>query len=1245
MRALTRHNPGRSQSLILAALLLVLIAGGVLRLSRLNWDEYQHAHPDERHITMVATTLRWPQNLATLLDPKRSTLNPFRSPPQDEQSVGEPRAFTYGHFPLYTMVLVARGLDLFSQPPDGGAWSDYDHVNLVGRALSGLFDLATVVLLFLLGRRLYDRWVGLLGAALLAFAVTHIQLSHYAAFDAIMATWVVATVYFSVRLADEGRLRDAVAAGLCAGLAIGSLVRAAPVLLAPAVAILYRMVRTPVEGARWVRWGLGILVLAVLAFALTNPYSFLEPSAFLRNMREQSAMVSGEADFPFTRQYRGTIPYVYQVEQQVKWGMGWPLGLFAFGGFAWVLGRALLRRARPGEWVMLAWVVPYFAVNGAFMVKFMRYMIIVTPFFILMGAYLLVLVTRWLRARLTAAHAPGWIAYLLPSGILLATFLYAVAFAGIYTREHTWITASRWIYAHVPDGSVLAVEHWDDELPKSLRESGMHPGAHQYRHVTLPLYEEDTPQKYELIKQALREADYVVLASNRLYRSIPRLPKRYPMTIRYYDLLFSERLGFQRVATFASRPCILGLWEIVDDDADESFTVYDHPKPILFQKVRDLSDEEWWALLGNSWEGAIPGWTGDRERAQERERAPEKSLLLDRPVDELPVVDDFRWNRWASRSTVLAVAVWWLALAALGAAALPLTYVLFRRLRMRGYLFARTLGLLLVGYLNWLLASLHLTQNRLFTLWLCIALMGAVSYRLARREGAAFRQWLREARAFLLFGEGLFAVAYLAFVGVRILNPDLWQPWNGGEKSMEFAFLNAILKSPSFPPYDPYFAHGYMNYYYYGQYLMAVLIKLTGITPSVGFNLAVPTLFALTVVNAYTVVYNLLGKVGDPWRKGLYGGLLGSCFVALLGNLATPAQLFRRFAEVSGSNFTSSLPGLQTLVRAAPGVLRVWAGEATLPPFNYWDPSRVIPFTINEFPYWSFLFADLHPHMIGIPFTLFFIGVCLNLFRGVQAVRKPKALEPRIWSVLPAWDDVGGWVLLPLALGALATINTWDMPTYLALAILAFLLGGYLRTGRVLLVPAAVFTVWVTGASLLFYWPFFAHYQAISVGLGLVHTKDALSDWLTIWGLFYFLAATWLVAALAHNRSRLALLRWARLFLRRWERLPRLTELHGVLVQGAQPTYLLALYGAGVVALAWAALLALKFHVLAALLPLLAGAALLLLGREEGEERTFTTLLVFLGLLVAAGVEVVYMKDFLGGGDHYRMNTLFKFYI
>jgi len=1252
VRALRRFSAGRYGKAIFVTLAIVLVVGGALRLSNLNWDQYQHAHPDERHITMVAISLHLPDDLSTLLDPKRTSINPFRQPPRDDQSVGQPRAFTYGHFPLYTMTIVAHTLDKISKPALGGAWSDYDHMQLVGRALSGLFDLLTVLLIFLLGRRLYDRWVGLLAAALLAVTVFHIQLSHYAAFDAIMAFWVVATVYFSVRLADEGRPSDAILAGISAGLAIGSLFRAAPVLLAVGVAFLIHLIRSvsgqdskaPHGPAYWVLWGMVTLVLVFLVFAITNPFSILESSAFLRNMEEQSAMVSGKADFPFTRQYRGTIPYLYQIEQQVRWGMGWPLGVFAFAGFAWVVGRAALRKARPGEWVMLAWVVPYFFINGIFMVKFMRYMVILTPFLVLMGAYLLMVITRWLVDRLRTMKIPTWVAYGLPGLVVAGTLLYAVAFAGIYAREHTWNTASRWIYENVPDGSVLAVEHWDDELPKSLREPGANPGEHQYRHVRLPLYEDDNQQKYEIIKEALQQADYIFLATNRLYGSIPRLPKRYPMTIRYYDLLFGEQLGFERVATFTSRPRLDGF-EVVDDDADESFTVYDHPKPIIFQKVRSLSDEELWNLLGNSWQGAIPGWTGDKKAVAKAEKEPNKSLLLDQPVNELPVVDDFRWNRLASRSSVLAVVVWWLALALLGLAALPLTYVLFRRMRGRGYLFARTLGLILVGYLNWLLSSLHLTQNRLFTIWLCILLVGAISYRLVRKDWGAFRQWLRERRRFILFGEGLFAAAFLAFLGIRLLNPDLWQPWSGGEKSMEFAFLNAILKSPYFPPYDPYFAHGYMNYYYYGQYLVAVLIKLTGIIPSVGFNLAVPTLFALTVVNAYTVVYNLLGKLGDSWRKGLYGGLLGSLFVAVLGNLATSAQILKRFGEVSGSGFQSTIPGLQTVVRVVPGVLKVWQDQATLPPFNYWDPSRVIPFTINEFPYWSFLFADLHPHMIGIPFTIFFIGLCLNLYRGVQRTVARSMVVPRIWTFLPPLGDLLGWVILPLTLGALAVINTWDMPTYLGLAVAAFVLREYVRTGRIRLVPTAVFAVLLGGTSLLLYWPFFSHYQAISVGLGLVKGKDALPTWLTIWGFFYFLAITYVLVELLHNRSRLAVLRWIRLFLGRWEWLPRLSELHGLLVKRGRPAYLLSLYGLGLLVVAWLALIFFKYYVLAAILPILVAAILLFLWREAGAERIFTVLLIFVGMLVAAGVEVVFLKDFLGGGEHYRMNTLFKFYI
>ena len=198
---------------------------------------------------------------------------------------------------------------------------------------------------------------------------------------------------------------------------------------------------------------------------------------------------------------------------------------------------------------------------------------------------------------------------------------------------------------------------------------------------------------------------------------------------------------------------------------------------------------------------------------------------------------------------------------------------------------------------------------------------------------------------------------------MRLLNPDLWQPWNGGEKFMEFAFLNATLRSPNFPPYDPYFAGGILNYYYYGFYLVGLVIKLTGIASEVAFNLAVSGLFALTALGLFSVGSGLASASGSrettnpsaPQRLNpsapLTGGL--AVFLALLmGNLRGLGWL--------ASAWSSLVSG------------------RSLPDYDYWAASRVIPNTINEFPLWTFVFADLHPHMIAMPFGLLVVGLALN---------------------------------------------------------------------------------------------------------------------------------------------------------------------------------------------------------------------------------------------------------------------------
>ena len=680
-----------------------------------------------------------------------------------------------------------------------------------------------------------------------------------------------------------------------------------------------------------------------------------------------------------------------------------------------------------------------------------------------------------------------------------------------------------------------------------------------------------------------------------------------------------------------------------------------------------MSDEELDALLAEAlsvepkWElkpgllsrvlGLLPQL---KVKPASEEEGESKTLLLDRPVDELPVVDDFRWNKVASRNHLLAVVVWWGAIELLGWVAWPLAFTVFPNLRDRGYVLAKSLGLLFVAYLTWLAASLRLLTNSLLTILLALFLLLILSLYLLYRNRAQVIGFCRSQFRLIVINELLFALAFLVFVGIRLLNPDLWQPWTGGEKMMEFAFLNAILKSPYFPPYDPYFAGGYINYYYYGQFIVSIMVKLTGIQPSVAFNLAVPTLFALTVGGAFCVAYNLApdGKSGESsggkeggirdsgfadWRA-IYWGLLGSLFVAVLGNLDGMVQMVEKMGDLGGSSFHSTIPGLEGLVRLVPGLVRVISGQP-LPAFNYWDPTRVIPFTINEFPYFSFLFADLHPHMIGIPFTILFLALAYNVVAGG---RRTGADARGQWGV--TFEEFLGWAVIPLCLGALAVINTWDFPTYLGIIGCAFLLRQWKR-GRVNLLRVVGFATLVGSLSLVLYWPFFQHYNALHVGVGLVKGRTDFWAFMTIWGFFLFVLITFLLTELLRQRSGSGILRFLRLVARRWETLPHLSELYKALAREQTMGYLLGAYALGIVLILLAGLALLRYWVLVLLVPPLVLAALLLLYREASAEEVFIYFLIFTGFLVLVGCELFYLKDFLQGGDHRRMNTLFKFYI
>ncbi len=1244
------------------ALLAVLLAAAALRCYNITWDDGKLTHPDERStVAFYAPTMHLPKDWSTALDPKKSTFNPLW-----DLNGQHRRSYTYGHFPLYLLTITANAVHNLAPLAERVGASPEIVQSLatangspgfayVGRFLMALADTFTVYLVYLIGRRIYGQAAGLLAAALSAFTVTQIQLAHFFAVDPISTTFTLLALYGAILMVERRTRGAAALTGLGAGLAIASKFSALPILAAPVVAVMIVAWRSrqdgPTDRIQVVRQLLLVFVVAFLVFALTSPFVFLDWDSFKQAVIvEQGAMASGRADMPFTRQYRGTVPYLYHIEQQIRWGMGWPLGIVAFLGLGWVLLRTLLRRARPGELILLSWIVPYFGITGLFLAKFVRYMVPVVPLFTVMGVGMLfagyrVLDTRYSR-RIPKTQWPiSNIQYLITAIVLLATVFWALAFVGgVYGTEHSWIIASRWIYDNVPDGSVLASEHWDDDLPLGLPEPGANIGAHRYRLVELPMYEDDNEQKYHQIRSRLSEADYVILSTNRLYGAVPNLPERYPMSTRYYQLLFAGELGFEKVAEFTTYPR-LGPFVFNDDASDESFTVYDHPKPIIFQKVRELSGAEWDSLLGDSWEGAIRGYVGaptllarfwgatSRPASPPSESEEGKTLLLDGPVDELPVIDDFRWNGLANRYHLFAVIFWWLAVVLVGLAAWPVTFVVFRHLSDRGYILAKSLGLIIVAYLVWISASLRLLRNSLPTIILALALLAVLSFYFFRRHRETMVAFWRDNKRLILLNEALFAAAFLFFVVIRMFNPDLWQPWLGGEKPMEFAFLNAILKSPHFPPYDPYFAGGYINYYYYGQFIVGLVIKLTGIMPSLAFNLAIPMLFALTVGNVFCMGYNLARA-----RRPVLTGVLAAVFVAVLGNLDGMVHLADRLGGIGGSGFRSSIPGLEGLVRAWPGLLKVIRGQA-MPPLDYFGRTRVIPGTISEFPYFSFLFADLHPHMIGIPFTILVLALALEIVLDGKR-REAAGCEPLATAVR--------YLSLPICLGALAVTNTWDLPTYLGLIAIAFVLRERLAQGKWKLAWPAISTIAVGGLSLLLYRPFFAHYQTLDVGLGLAITRGRtdLAAFLTVWGFFLFIVITFLLVELVRQRARLGVLRFVRVLLARWEVLPHLAEIYQALVHRQTSNYTLSIYSLGGVLLLAVVLAVLKFWVLAFALPLVVGAVLLLLRDDASPEELFVSLLVFTGLLVAAGCEVVYLKDHLGGDQTWwRMNTIFKFYI
>lgn len=485
---------------------VVLLLAAYLRGVGLNWDEDTRLHPDERFLSMVESHLSPVDSVREYFDTAGSSLNP------NNRGFG---FFVYGDLPIIAVQYLGRWFarpdnDLDRRLFGGDLSADYAHVHLLGRGVSAVCDVLSTLVVFAIGASLYGRAVGLLAAALYGGAVLPIQQAHFFTVDAIANLFVVLAFWLAVRASLREHWTDDLLFGLALGAGLASKLSIFPIALLLVLSIVVRLslqytalreqsdldaqTRRRRTASLFVRAAVTlnvVFLVGLLAFRVLQPYTFKptfagapDPSAagstraiqrflditaaglnpvWVEQMAKLRALQTGADDSPPNHQWATRPPLVFAWLNLVRFGLGWPLGLTAWVGWAWALGEGV--RGRSASWrhvLPVAWVGLFFAWYGAGWVPTMRYLLPLYPILSVLAAWLLVRIAAPEQdASLPdAAPPPPWrralgiIAIVLTVG---SSYAYAFAFTRIYTRPHSRIAASRWIYEHVPADVTLTI--------------------------------------------------------------------------------------------------------------------------------------------------------------------------------------------------------------------------------------------------------------------------------------------------------------------------------------------------------------------------------------------------------------------------------------------------------------------------------------------------------------------------------------------------------------------------------------------------------------------------------------------------------------------------------------------------------------------------------------------------------------------------------------------------------------------
>ncbi|MCL4274001.1 MAG: glycosyltransferase family 39 protein [Anaerolineales bacterium] len=762
--------------------------------------------------------------------------------------------------------------------------------------------------------------------------------------------------------------------------------------------------------------------------------------------------------------------------------------------------------------------------------------------------------------------------------------------------------------------------------------------------LILQVYWADDEGKLERFVDTLSRADYIVIPTNHQYGQITRLPERYPLTTHYYrELLgcpqgeniihcyyeaqpgmYQGSLGFGLAEVFESYPT-LGPIVINDSYAEEAFTFYDHPKVLIFKKTDDFDADRVRAILGTVDLTKVVPLKPTEFADYKTLMLPESRLAQQRAGGTWSELFSYDWLQ--NKYPFIGVLVWYAFILILGLVAYPIARLALPGLKQYAYPLGRIVGLVLLAWLAWMGGSVGIPYTR-GSISVAFALVAVTGVGLWMKRKDEFKGEWDANRRFFVIVEIVFLAFFLIDLLIRFGNSDMWHPSKGGERPMDFSYFNAVLKSTSFPPYDPWFAGGYINYYYYGFVMAGTPVKLLGIVPSIAYNFILPTWFALVAIGAFAIGWNLMRRDEDAAFRlppsALISGLAASLLTVFLGNLGTIQLIFNSIQRIAAPGGT--IPPDANLIQrwgwAFQGLWTMITQGVALPIGRgdwYWNPSRVIPHgpgnEITEFPLFTFLYSDLHAHMLVMPLALFIIAWALSFIRS------------RAKLTLGEW--IASFAVGALMIGALKPTNTWDLYTYYLLAAIAaaYTLIRYFEwkdyfnlpawAGKVALAVGAAVTLYALSS--IFYLPFSQWFgQAYNSVDFWEASRTPLSSYFTQWGLFLFIITAWLA--------------WET---RAWMAATPVSHLSGLRKYVLWIELVLAAFIAILVFLVYDGV---RIGLVA--LPLAFWAATLLLRPDLPDTKRFVLFLVGTALAITIAVELVALV-----GDIGRMNTIFKLYL